>query len=266
MRDRRAWVLWAVLALSAAWAPSAGLAGDTWSRPEPRTVRQQADRVLADPRFSRRMGLAEWVRQQFQRRPQTRPQPYSGGGGGGGGPAGGWDIGPGLAEFLRFLAIGICVAAVAVALYFLLAVIVRGLAGRSRRRHRSRADADGQGQPARAADEPPVSEELAELFAAARALAEAGEILQAVGLLMRGGLRWLDGRRLVRYEQSKTTGQYVREFPSRMGEARRSFRQFALGCDIVLYSGTHERFDDFEEVAKRLKKVRDDVRSQETAQ
>jgi len=66
--------------------------------------------------------------------------------------------------------------------------------------------------------------------------AQKGEFREAIGVMMVALLRWLDDADIFTFHQSKTNGDYVREYP-RQRSSRDEFRRFALGFDGTIYGG-----------------------------
>jgi hypothetical protein len=73
-----------------------------------------------------------------------------------------------------------------------------------------------------------------ELLAIMRERAAKGRFREAIGVMMLALLRWLDDAELVMFHQSKTNGDYVREYaPDDAG--RGDFGQFAVAFDAAVY-------------------------------
>jgi len=67
-----------------------------------------------------------------------------------------------------------------------------------------------------------------------RRLAERGALREALSLMMTALLLWLDEAGVVKWHQSKTNGDYVREYPSSRA-AQDIFRRFVGAFDNVVY-------------------------------
>ncbi len=75
-----------------------------------------------------------------------------------------------------------------------------------------------------------------ELMARIRELTAQGEFRQAAALLMIALFKYLDQAGLVRFHESKTNGDYIREFPPGR-EERAQLGQLALAFDETVYGG-----------------------------
>ena len=75
-----------------------------------------------------------------------------------------------------------------------------------------------------------------ELIKEMRELAGRGAYRKAIGLMMVALLHWLEKADVLRFHQSKTNGDYVREYPSQHA-GEEDFRTFALDFDAAVYGG-----------------------------
>jgi len=205
-------------ALALAWAAPlasaapAGPAPAAYDRPDAEAVRQAAREILAGSRFKRGQTLsellAEWLGRLLER--------ISLAGLGEAGQTIGW--------ILYVLMWGV----LALLLLLVIRAIWRHVRGRQRRQGvPSEATAHFRSLRAKS------YEELCELM---RQRLAQGQVRVAIGLLMAALLCWLDQRKVVRWEQGKTHGEYAREFAG--GPTGRSdFRKLVRAVDERIYSG-----------------------------
>jgi len=85
---------------------------------------------------------------------------------------------------------------------------------------------------------------LAQALAAARELAAAGRLAEAMHALYRATLLWLDERGQARFDPSKTAGDYRRELSP--PELRRGFAAMVEAFDPVAWGGRAPRRDSWE--------------------
>lgn len=83
-----------------------------------------------------------------------------------------------------------------------------------------------------------------------RELTAQGKVRQAVGVLMAALLCWLDARKIVQWDDSKTHGDYVREFA--LPGARPDFRRFVGAVESRVYAGLACSRDDVETLWKAM--------------
>jgi hypothetical protein len=188
-------------------------AAQAFDRADGETIRQAARDILAQPRFHRQPSFWEWLLDKL----------------------GDWrlpgldlDWGPGWGQFLMWFIILWCVLTlVAILIHFAwtLAVLLRG--------RREAADA-ARGKLPHFARLVGLSE--AELEAMRERLLREGHWREAISVLMVLLLKRLDAGGVVRFHESKTNGDYVREFPPVRG-GRDAFRRFVREFDATVYRG-----------------------------
>lgn len=231
-RRRKAMVLWGALAVALAAgaaavaaaprlrpAEAASAAGPSvapaaqFQRADAGAIRQEAGNVLADPRFAPRNSLRDWILEKLGELKF---------------PSINWGA-SGLADFISWLIIGLCVAALLAVLVHLFRAIAGWFGGR-----KGRAGGLDARKPFAGLLPPDATYDQLELLR--RQFASEGRYREAVVAMMAALLRRLDAQRLVRFHQSKTNGEYVREFPSACG-GREEFRGFVRAFDSVIYGG-----------------------------
>ena len=74
-------------------------------------------------------------------------------------------------------------------------------------------------------------------------------------------LRWLDRSGLVAFHQSKTNGDYLREYPDN-NPAEGTFRRFAVSFDLLIYGGGSCGDDAYRRMAGLFEEVQRYARRQ----
>ena len=226
------------LAFAAAPAFAGARAGDQPApapieRADAATIRGEVGEILADPRFAPRKDFLQWLGEKLT----------------------GWhlpDVSTGMGEILVWILMIWC-------LLTLLAILghigwtFAVLLGNRRR------SANGMGVGARGGREHELSYE--ELRERARALAAKGQFRQAVGVMMTALLRFLDRAGLLRFHQSKTNGDYVRECAA-AGATAEEFRRFAGAVDALVYGGAACNSVSYRGVSSQFDRILSHVRQE----
>lgn len=214
--------LFLVLMLAAAPAvmcflPAAGaFAGEQpadsgFDRPDAETVRTEVQSILDDPRYAPRKSFIQWLLEKLRGR--GRRSGIS------------WFGGPG--DVLFWVVTVWCTLALLTLLghaVWTVVVMVRA------RRRSSDPDALSAGS---ARDRPKSYKDLNKQM---RELAGRGAYREAIGVMMVALLHRLESADLLRFHQSKTNGDYVREYPPQH-PGEEDFRTFALDFDAAVYGG-----------------------------
>lgn len=207
-------------------------AAAAFSRPDPETIRSVTREILADPRFAPRKTWAQWLAEKL----------------------GNWD-GPdlglpeGIAEVVVWILLIWCVLTLLAILgHFIwtIAVLI-GLPGGRR-----------SVPPARTMQAQRLTPD--QTLARMQALAQAGQFREALGLMMAALLEALGSAGILKLHESKTNGEYVREYPDgRPG--REDFRQFIRSGDAAVYGGSpcgaatyHELHGLFERIQQHVQR------------
>lgn len=112
----------------------------------------------------------------------------------------------------------------------------------------------------RSGGEPADAETYDKLYARMRELSKDGKYREAVGVMMLALVRWLDSVGAVSYHQSKTSGDYVREFPSAF-PGRGNFRDFTISFDSIAYGGRPCSQDEYEAMSSSFEQVQADAKN-----
>ncbi|NLX03823.1 MAG: DUF4129 domain-containing protein [Phycisphaerae bacterium] len=205
----------------------------SYSRPEVGAIRSEVRDILADPRYAPRQSLwqiiTEWFRERFSD----------------------WNA-PHIPESLARVLWTILLVWAILALVAILAHLIWTIAVLWPRRRREEAEAGPLGDLR--------NRGYQDLVSAMADSAAKGDFRHAAALMMLALLQWLDARRLVRFHESKTNGDYVREYPPERA-SRRGLRQFVNVFDRAIYGGNvcdratyeqmHAMFQEFHEQVRQ---------------
>ncbi|MBN1347706.1 MAG: DUF4129 domain-containing protein [Phycisphaerae bacterium] len=189
---------------------SAAAALEDFDTPAPSLVRETTREILADPHFSPHKTFWQWLSEKLNAWK---------------GPSVDFS-GPWFTVLGYFIVVW-CILALLAVLGHIVWVTITFLlnrAGSRRGTHLLRVPFGGG------------SLSYEELDAMMRRFAEQGAFRDAVSAMMAALLRWLDLTDVLRLHQSKTNGDYVREFPAEL-PARDEFRRFVLDFERTVYGG-----------------------------
>jgi hypothetical protein len=200
-----------------------------FDRPPPDTIRTEIHNVLADRRFSHGKTFMQWLVETLAKWwPESK----------GAAPSGWGKI------LLIALLVWCVLTLIAILIHFVwtLTVLLGGFSRGSRLRSRHPMYFKEQ------------TRSLAELRELSFNLAREGRFREALGVLMGALLRLLDDAQIVRFHESKTNGDYVREYgPSKAG--RDTFRGFVLTFDRLIYGGFACGADQYESMNSLFEQV-----------
>jgi len=208
----------------------------SYERADAETIRAEIRNILADPRLAPRRTFSQWLSEKLT----------------------GWegpdlDFTSGWTKAIFWLFTIWCILALVAILGHLLWVAftsVRAGSGKGRFDLRQRRAADAQEQS------------YDDLRDRMRRLADRGVFREAVGLMMIALLRWLDAAGMLRFDDSKTNGDYAREYPPGT-TGREAFRRFASAFDALVYSGASCDRQTYQEMDSTFERIRRDVHERE---
>jgi hypothetical protein len=188
-----------------------GVSARPFDRPDAATIEQAVQAILSDPRFAPRTTLLQWLLSRLSDWELPRV-----------------NLSEGWVRVVLWAVTIWCVLALLAILGHIawtLALLVR-----SRSVHGRTGAKRGRFRPGHVSS----YEELCDQM---DGLAAQGALREAVSVMMLALLRWLDGAGVVRLHQSKTNGDYAREYAAaRPGSDL--FRRLALAFDGIIYGGT----------------------------
>ena len=90
-------------------------------------------------------------------------------------------------------------------------------------------------------------------------LARQGAFREAIGVMLRALLRYLDDAKTLTCHHSKTNSEYVREYPRRLPGSD-SFRRFIASFDTIIYGKDYSESRDFDRMIGMFEEVQSHVR------
>lgn len=94
-----------------------------------------------------------------------------------------------------------------------------------------------------------------ELYKMTQELAKNGAFHEAISMMTIALLRWLDSINIVSFHESKTNGDYFREYPSDYA-GRDEFRQFVLLSEKTIYGGLHSNGQIYRQMNSLMEQIR----------
>lgn len=99
---------------------------------------------------------------------------------------------------------------------------------------------------------------FAELYKMTQELAKNGAFHEAISTMTVALLRWLDSMSIVRFHESKTNGDYIREYPSGYA-GRDEFRKFVLIFEQTIYGGLRSSGQIYRQMNSLMEHIRNCV-------
>ena len=199
-------------------------------RADASVIKAETEKILADPRLSRRPSLMEWLVEKL---------------GGPNGPSIDWNSG--WARVLFWLILLFCILsllAILAHLIWTLYVLFHGERGAAGEADLSRPHFGLV----------PPNASYQELEAMRRRLADEGRFREAVAVMMAALLRWLEAAGLVQFHPGKTNGDYLREFPP-IKPGREALGDFIREFDGTVYSGLPCGVRSYQQMESLLERV-----------
>jgi len=227
------WLLATVVgACAATWAVAAAQPTETYPRHDAETIRQRVREILQSPRFAEKRTLTDWLREWLS---ELRLGSWLG------------DSTTGIVLF-RMLLVAAGLVVVGVLVHFILS-LVAAYRGRGAIESVRAVEPHFRALGRRSYDE------LCLLMARLR---DEGNVAGAIGVMMLALLRYLEGAGLLGFDESKTNGDYVREY-ARSGRGREAFRRFIGAFERRIYAGAPCRAVDYQQMMDLFKTVQRDV-------
>lgn len=201
-----------------------------YERPDAQTIRAETRRVLSDPRFAPRWSFWDWLGEKMGGGYTPRPA-------------------PGFVTFLGWVLRILGALAILAILALVVWAILVAWQGWARRP--ARGAARSHADVVRTAS-------LDKLFEMMRRAVARGDYSEAASLMMIALLRWLSNRKIVHLHDSKTNGDYVREYPVEL-QSRDLFRRFVLAFDATVYGGRACGHQDYQTLDTLFHGIRSDA-------
>jgi hypothetical protein len=180
-----------------------------YERPDAETVKMHTHQILSDIRFSPRKTFWQWLIEKLSNWKGPR-----------------LGLGTGWTQVILWVFIFWCIltlAAILIHLIWTILILIPSRAGSSRVRMHLGSESLG-------------SKSFEELLKIAQELAGKRAFREAVGILMLALLRWLDSGSLIRFHESKTNGDYIREYPTTHPSCK-DFKKFVIAFERTIYGG-----------------------------
>lgn len=180
-----------------------------YERPDAETIKMHTRQILSDIRFSPRKTFWQWLIDKLARWKGPK-----------------LDLGTGWAKFIFWVVFFWCVltlVAILIHLIWTIHILISSRTISSRvHRHIGRESLGAKS--------------FKELCKIAQELAGKQAFREAIGILMLALLRWLDSGSLIRFHESKTNGDYIREYPTAHPSCK-DFKKFVNAFEHTIYGG-----------------------------
>lgn len=198
-----------------------------FDRVDVETIKIQTNQILSEPSFSPRKTFWQWFSEKFSRWKGPR-----------------FDFGPGWSTFILSIIIIWCVLTlIAILIHLIWTLHLLIWPNRN-----SFVSMEGAGS------ESVKVTSFEELFKIARELAKKEAFREAISILIVALLRWLDFRGIVRFHESKTNGDYAREYPSDYA-GQSEFKAFVVMFEQVIYGGLQGNCETYQKMNSLMEHI-----------
>jgi hypothetical protein len=202
-----------------------------FDRAEVETIRMHTRQILSDPDLAARTTFWQWLGGKFSK--WEKPD---------------FKLGSGWTKFILWVLIIWCVLTLLAILAHLIWTVRLLVWPNSHR----------QNTMGGSSHEPLKNMSLEELYKRVQKLAEKGAFAEAISVMIVALLRLLDSVGTIRFHESKTNGDYVREYPSdHVG--RSEFRQFVLIFEQAIYGRLHGERQTYSQMNSLMEQIRNCV-------
>jgi hypothetical protein len=180
----------------------------SFERPEPEVIRAELNKVLSNPDLRPGKTFKQWLFDKFSK--WKKPD---------------LDLSPAWGSMLKYVLVIWCVLTlIAILLHLCWSIWI---VGRSGKHTRFSQDED---------EDSIFIKDFDELYELARRYAMSNDFAGAIGIMMIALLRKLDNCGTIRFHESKTNSDYLREYP-RQCDGHKNFRDFVFLFEQAIYSG-----------------------------
>ena len=199
----------------------------SYEKPEAKTVKNLTRDILSQQRFSPKKTFWQWLSEKLSNIK---------------GPD--WNIPLGLKTFIIYVGLTWCVLtliAILIHLIWTLFVLLHpsSVFTRSKIQHQQQSM---------------LQKSYEELLAASGEMAHKGAFREAIEYLMVALLRWLEDKRILRLHESKTNGDYLREYPC-AGTGQEDFRNFVMDFDYAIYGSSPAPEKTYDRMNKLMENI-----------
>lgn len=182
-----------------------------FDRVDVETIKMHTHQILSEPTFLPRKTFWQWLSEKFSKWKGPK-----------------FDLGPGWKTFiLSVLTIWCVLTLIAILIHFIWSI---GLLIRSDTNSLRAKRASSSGSVKLTSFE--------ELYKITQELAQKKAFREAISIMIVALLRWLDFRGIVHFHESKTNGDYVREYPSGYA-GHDEFKTFVVMFEQTIYGGPY---------------------------
>jgi len=186
-----------------------GSATSQFDRVDVKTIKICTRQILSEPDFAPKKTFWQWLTEKFSK--WKRPK---------------FNLGPGWTRFILLVIVIWCVLTLmAVLIHFIWTICLL-----------IRSNKDIRGVSNKFSSELVKITSFEELYRMTQELAEKGAFSEAISIMIVALLRWLDSKGIVRFHESKTNGDYIREYPSGYA-GQNEFEEFVLIFEQIIYGG-----------------------------
>lgn len=180
-----------------------------FERPDAETIKTYTRQILSDIRFSPRKTFWQWLIEKLSKWEGPR-----------------FSLGQGWAKFVLWAVFFWCILTlVAILIHLIWTILILISSRTSTSRVHRHVGCESLG-----------AKSFEELCKIAQELAGKRAFREAIGTLMLALLRWLDSGSLIRFHESKTNGDYIREYPSAHPGCK-DFKKFVIAFEQTIYGG-----------------------------
>ncbi|MHC4543466.1 MAG: DUF4129 domain-containing protein [Planctomycetota bacterium] len=180
-----------------------------FERVDAETIKMHTRQILSDNRFSPRKTFWQWLIEKLSKWEGPR-----------------LGLGTGWAKFVLWFVFFWCIltlVAILIHLIWTILILISSRVSSSR-------------VPRLVGCESLGAKSFEELCKIAQELAGKRAFREAIGTLMLALLRWLDSGSLIRFHESKTNGDYIREYPTAHPSCK-DFKKFVIAFEQTVYGG-----------------------------
>jgi hypothetical protein len=178
-----------------------------FERADVETIKMHTRQILSEPALASRKTFQQWLLEKFSK--WKRPE---------------FDLGSGWATLIWSVILIWCILTLSAILVHLIWTIRLYIRPNS---HRKKTASGAGSKQVRITS-------FEELYIIAKELADKGAFSEAISAMLAGLLRLLDSLGTLCFHESKTNGDYIREYPSNLA-GRNEFRKFILIFEQVIY-------------------------------
>jgi hypothetical protein len=202
-----------------------------FDRAEIETIKMHTRQILSEPSFSPRKTFWQWLREKFSKWKGPK-----------------FNLGPGWAKFIfSFIVIWCVLALIAILIHFIWTICLL-----IRSNKHSTYVKGGLGH------ERVKIKSFEEMYKIALEMAKNEKFNEAISLMMTALLRWLNSMGVVRFHESKTNGDYIREY-THIHAGHNEFNKFVSLYEHTIYGGLRGSVKTYQQMSSLMELIRNYV-------